>query len=204
MKQFWDERYSSPAYAYGTEPNTFFKQQLSMIPPGKLLLPAEGEGRNAVFAATQGWQVTAFDQSEAGKRKADQLASEKGVKLDYLVGTLDDLAFEVETFDAIGLVYAHFPAEWKEKYHRVFDTLLKPGGLVVFEAFSKGNLEYVRRNPGVGGPKDPGLLFSLEELRTYFPHYEYDLLAEEEVFLQEGLFHRGTGLVIRMVARKKA
>ena len=113
MKQFWDERYSSKAYAYGTEPNAFFKEKLSIIPPGKLLLPAEGEGRNAVFAAMQGWEVTAFDQSKEGKRKALLLAGEKGVKLDYLVGTLEDMAFEAESFDAIGLVYAHFPAELK-------------------------------------------------------------------------------------------
>ena len=61
MKEFWNERYSQEAYAYGTEPNAFFKSRIDQLSPGKLLLPAEGEGRNAVYAATKGFEVSAYD-----------------------------------------------------------------------------------------------------------------------------------------------
>ncbi|WP_209330730.1 class I SAM-dependent methyltransferase [Lunatimonas salinarum] len=204
MKQFWNERYAQEAYAYGTEPNAFFKNTLGKLSPGKLLLPAEGEGRNGVYAAMHGWEVSAFDQSEEGKRKADMLAENRGVRFDYKVGILEDMPFESGYFDVIGLIYAHFPAEVKEAYHRAFNSLLKPGGYIVFEAFSKGNLEYLRENPAIGGPRDAAMLFSKEELQHYFPDYEFELLSEDEVFLHEGLFHQGKGLVIRMLARKKS
>ena len=71
MLAHWNDRYSNPEYAYGTAPNEWFKEQLTHLPgKGRILLPAEGEGRNAVFAAKQGWEVSAFDPSEAGREKA--------------------------------------------------------------------------------------------------------------------------------------
>ncbi len=85
MRDFWNVRYSEEIYAYGTAPNVFFSSELKKLPPGKALFPAEGEGRNAVYAATCGWNVIAFDQSEAGKEKALQLAAKKGVEIDYAV-----------------------------------------------------------------------------------------------------------------------
>ena len=77
---FWDERYSTDEFIYGKEPNEFFRENLLKIRPGKLFLPGEGEGRNAVFAAKNGWTVDATDQSEIGKLKALKLASESGSK----------------------------------------------------------------------------------------------------------------------------
>lgn len=85
MKAFWNQRYDEPEYAYGTQPNLFFKDQLDQLTPGKLLMPAEGEGRNAVYAAGKGWEVTAFDSSSSGQKKALRLAQEKKVTLNYLV-----------------------------------------------------------------------------------------------------------------------
>ena len=82
--------------------------------PGKILLPAEGEGRNAVFAASIGWNVTAFDISDAGKEKAERLADKYGVNIQYMIGDVKDLVFEVESFDAIGLVFAHFPGMFRQ------------------------------------------------------------------------------------------
>ncbi|EON78615.1 hypothetical protein ADIS_0965 [Lunatimonas lonarensis] len=202
MKEFWDERYGGTEYVYGVEPNVFFKESLASLSPGSMLLPAEGEGRNAVFAASIGWKVSAFDQSEQAKRKSDLLAKKRGVQLDYRVGTLEDLAFASESFDAIGLIYAHFPPALKESYHRVFHSLLRPGGMILFEAFSKGNLEYLLKNPNIGGPKDEDTLFSRDELRDFFSGYELFLLEEKEVVLEEGIFHNGKGLVIRMIAKK--
>ena len=86
--RFWNDRYAQPEFAYGTEPNQFFADQLAQLTPGTLLLPAEGEGRNAVFAAQHGWTVDAFDFSEAAQTKARQLAANRGISISYTLGDL--------------------------------------------------------------------------------------------------------------------
>ena len=199
----WNDRYRLPAYAYGTEPNDFLRQELPKLPVGALLLPAEGEGRNAVFAAQLGWQVSAFDLSAEGRAKALQLAQTHGVAIDYAVGELAAQPYRPAQFDAIALIYAHFPAADKSAIHRALDRYLQPGGVVIFEAFSKQHLTYQARNPHVGGPKDEASLFSEAEIRRDFPHYTFRELREEVIELSEGEYHQGTGSVIRFVAVKE-
>lgn len=202
-KDRWDERYSNTEFAYGEEPNKYLKVQLDKLKVGTILFPAEGEGRNAVYAAKLGWEVFAFDISSEGKKKALQLATSNKVKIDYQVGELETLDYKVEQFDAIGLIYAHFPANIKSLYHNILDSYLRKGGVVIFEAFSKKHLEYVQNDEKVGGPKDIESLFSIEEIKSDFPDYDYEELAEMEIELNEGLFHNGKGSVIRFVGRKK-
>ncbi len=204
MHQKWDERYKDPEFAYGKEPNVFFKEWLPKFEPGSILMPADGEGRNGVFAAQLGWQVTSFDLSAEGQTKALQLAKENGVTLEYMVGDLAHLHFASETFDAIGLVYAHFSAEQKSLFHHKLNDFLRPGGIVILEAFSKRHLHFNTLHPAVGGPKDILMLYSTEEILIDFEQYEVLLLAEEEILLNEGKFHIGTGSVIRFVGRKAA
>lgn len=199
----WNERYGEEEYAYGEKPNVFFEEKIKALKTGKILLPAEGEGRNAVFAAKIGWSVFAFDQSEEGKKKAMKLAKKNGVTIDYQVGDLGAVNFTQEEFDAIGLIYAHFPAHLKSAYHKILDGYLKKGGFVVFEAFSKNNLAYRARNEKIGGPKDLDSLFSVEEIKADFSNYEIVQLEEKEVELGEGLYHNGKGSVIRFVGKKK-
>ena len=199
----WNDRYSKVEFAYGVAPNNYLKVQLEKLPGGAILFPAEGEGRNAVFAASLGWSVIAFDISDEGKKKALGLAEKNNVKLDYLVGELETLDFKSEQFDVIALIYAHFPARIKSSYHKTFDRLLKTGGLLIFEAFSKKHLDYAAVNQNVGGPKDIDSLFSIAEIQSDFPDYEVQELAEMEIELSEGLYHNGTGSVIRFVGRKK-
>jgi ubiquinone/menaquinone biosynthesis C-methylase UbiE len=201
-KQLWDTRYGEVEYAYGKEPNLFFKEQLEKFKSGSILLPAEGEGRNAVYAATKNWKVTAFDLSEAGKIKALLLAKEYSVSINYLVGDLEHLDFDKHAFDAIGLIYSHFLGNKKSLFHKKLDYYLKPGGIVIFEAFSKKNLSLVKANPKVGGAMDVTMLFSMEEIETDFSNYKLDLLEEREIQLQEGIYHNGIGSVIRFVGRK--
>lgn len=201
-KQRWDKRYNDTEYAYGKAPNTFFKEQLAHYKPGAILLPAEGEGRNAVYAATKGWTSTAFDLSEEGKLKALALAGEYNVSINYSVGDLGQLNFENEAFDAIGLIYAHFLADEKSAFHKKLSTYLKTDGVIIFEAFSKNNLPLVNANPNVGGAMDPDMLFSKEELKADFAMYEILLLEEKIVALKEGRYHNGVGSVIRFVGRK--
>ena len=113
MKEKWDDRYSEKEFAYGEQPNIYLKEQLTKFPLGKILFPAEGEGRNSVYAATLGWNVFAFDQSAEGKRKANQLADRHQVKITYEVGEFQSIKYQPNEFDAIGLIYAHFPADKK-------------------------------------------------------------------------------------------
>jgi len=199
----WNERYSNDEFAYGEQPNNYLKEQLEKLQPGSILFPAEGEGRNAVFAATLGWEVSAFDISAEGKRKALLLAEANGVAINYQVGDLLALNYKVEQFDAIALIYAHFPADIKSKYHRMLDKYLRRDGHIIFEAFSEKHLDYIARNEKVGGPKDIDMLYSIDEIQSDFGNYEIIELAEKEIELSEGLFHNGAGCVIRFVGRKK-
>lgn len=199
----WNERYRKAEYAYGTEPNEFLKEQLQLLKPGRILFPAEGEGRNAVFAARMGWQVSAFDISDAGKKKALALASQHGLTIDYQVGGFETVRFSQNQFDAIAFIFAHFPADIKSRCHRTLQAYLRPGGTVIFEAFSKNHLKYNAANERVGGPREFDMLFSVQELEADFVGYEVVQLAEEVVELNEGPFHSGTGSVIRFVGRKR-
>ncbi|NIG55452.1 bifunctional 2-polyprenyl-6-hydroxyphenol methylase/3-demethylubiquinol 3-O-methyltransferase UbiG [Chitinophaga sp. Cy-1792] len=202
-KNKWEERYASPVYAYGKTPNKFFEEWLLKFKPGTILMPADGEGRNGVFAALNGWRVTSTDQSEQGQLKALQLAAENGVPLDYVTGDFGEMNFPPASFDAIGLIFAHFPGDKKSGFHQLCNTFLKPGGIVIFEAYSKQHLQYKEKNPEVGGPNDITMLFSTEELFHDFPHYEIILLEEKEVLQEEGIFHNGLSSVIRFVGRKQ-
>ncbi|MEM9885637.1 MAG: class I SAM-dependent methyltransferase [Bacteroidota bacterium] len=201
--QFWNERYTKPEYAYGTAPNVFLKEQLEQLEKkGTILFGAEGEGRNAVYAAQMGWTVSAFDISEAGREKALQLAKKKEVQIDYQVGELPDLQFEAAPFDAIALIYAHFPPALQSSYHRLLDTHLRIGGYIIFEAFGKNHLPYRMQNPKVGGPADLAMLFSVEKLKSDFKNYNIHLLREEVIVLDEGSKHIGKGSVVRFVGQK--
>ncbi len=199
----WNDRYLEPTYAYGEKPNTYFKEQLEKIETGKILLAAEGEGRNAVYAAKLGWETSAFDISTEGRKKALALAAVNHVSLDYQVGELPKLDYLEEYFDVIALIYAHFPPAIKSSYHQHLHTLLRPGGTIIFEAFGKNHLSYREANPKVGGPKDLNFLFSTKELQTDFPDYDIIELEEKVVELSEGLYHNGEGSVVRFVGRKK-
>lgn len=198
MKEFWNERYGQEEYAYGVEPNAFFKDQLGKInSKGNLLMPAEGEGRNAIYAAKQGFEVTAFDMSEEAKNKALQLTGLNNVEIKYKTGTLEQLQFTEDSFDAVGLIFAHFPAHLREPYHKHFIKLLKPGGFIILEGFSKRQLKY-----SSGGPKNLEMLFSLENIKNDFSELDAITLIEEEIELNEGLYHKGPASVIRFVGEK--
>jgi len=202
-KEFWDNRYKNHAFAYGEEANEYLQEKLINQKPGTILFPAEGEGRNALFAAKLGWRVSAFDISIEGKNKAEKRAANNMLNIDYQVGELENLHFKTDEFDAMALIYAHFPAAIKSIYHRKLDTFLRIDGLLIFEAFSKKHLEYNSKNDKIGGPKDLNMLFSIEEIKSDFHNYETIELMEKEVELREGDFHNGLGSVIRFVGRKK-
>lgn len=202
MKEFWNERYSAEVFAYGKEPNVFFKESLDKMCVGKILLPADGEGRNSVYAAKLGFEVYACDLSTSGKTKAKALATQENVEINYLVGEFGDLSYKESEFDIIALIFAHFPADKKQAYHTLVNKYLKVGGSIIFEAFSKNHIKYNSENPNVGGPKDLDMLYYLEEIKNDFANFEFDLLNEQTIELNEGEFHKGTGSVVRFLGRK--
>ncbi len=181
----WNERYGQKAYAFGTEPNVFLKEQLDELNPGSILFAAEGEGRNAIYAAANGWEAHAFDISEEGQKKAFQLAKSHDVSLDYLLGQLPDLGYKENSFDAVGLICAHFPSEIKSEYHQILGNLVKKDGHIILEAFGTNHLPYREANPKVGGPRNLESLFSIEEIRSDFHDFEAIILEEIEIELTQ-------------------
>ncbi|MDA3891101.1 MAG: class I SAM-dependent methyltransferase [Salinivirgaceae bacterium] len=191
----WNKRYAQIEYVYGKEPNEFFKEQIQKLPNGKILLPAEGEGRNAVFAAQNNWQVEAFDSSSEAKNKAENLAKEKAVKLNYKISSFEEAKYEENTFDLIALIYAH--SSNRQQNHQKLIKLLKPGGILLLEGFSK----YQIKN-STGGPKSLDLLFSPQELTADFDELSEIELTETETYLSEGEHHLGRASIIRLIGKK--
>lgn len=201
--KMWNARFGRPDYTYGTQPNTYLKEKLDQLEVGSILFPAEGEGRNAVYAAQLGWHVAAFDISEEGQKKALKLAEKRNVVLDYRIGELQSLGYQPEQFDAIALIYAHFPTNIRSDYHKLLVSYLKKGGYLIFEGFSKKHLEYRTINEKVGGPRSLDLLFSIQELERDFEGFEILELKETVIELNEGTGHVGKGSVIRFLGKKK-
>ena len=133
----WNDRYSKDEFAYGEEPNNHLKEQLERLNVGTILFPAEGEGRNAVFAAGLGWTASAFDISVVGKNKAVRLAEINNVTIDYQVGELQALNYVPGQFDVIALIYAHFPADIKSPYHNTLDKYLRKNGIIILKPLVK-------------------------------------------------------------------
>ncbi|MDR3653646.1 MAG: class I SAM-dependent methyltransferase [Paludibacter sp.] len=195
MTEIWNQRYAQEEFVYGLKPNEFYKEQLLKLKPGKILFPAEGEGRNAIFAALNGWDVVAFDSSSEAKKKAEKLAIENDVEIKYLISSMEEVEFEENSFDAIVLIFAH--TENREENHRKLIRFLKPGGTLILEGFSKNQL-----SNNSGGPRNLAMLFSKDELETDFAGLKNVIISELDTKLEEGFLHNGNASVIRIVATK--
>lgn len=198
MKEMWNQRYAGEDYAYGKMPNEFFKEKLEALTPGRLLLPAEGEGRNAVFAARLGWQVYALDFSEEGRKKAMKLAGSNGVEIEYTLADITQMDFGRDTYDAAALIYAHMPPGFRKTVHsRIIDSL-KPGAVLILEGFNPAQL-----NNTSGGPASVEMLYTVAMLREDFKDLEILLLDEMDINLDQGEFHQGKASIIRFFGKKK-
>ncbi len=198
MKEFWNERYYEQEYVYGEKPNEYLKEQLLKLPVGKILLPCEGEGRNANFSTLNKWETFACDFSESGKTKAEALAAKNGVHFQYDICDVLEYQAPEESFDVIALIFAHFPENIRKKIHQKLLNLLKPGGKIIIEGFNKRQLG----RPS-GGPKSYEMLFDKGILIKDFEKCEIEELKEKNVFLSEGHLHKGEAELIRGIFRKK-
>ncbi len=197
MSLFWNERYSSEGFAYGTEPNQFLKNQLQHLNPGKMLLPGEGEGRNAVYAAQLGWNVHAIDSSSVAAKKAVELSNSRNVMIQYTVTDINEIVYSENHFDCIAIIFLHLPPETRVSFHTRMLGFLKPGGTLLLEAFSKQQLK-----KNTGGPNNFNMLYSKEELHADFSSASKFVIEEAEVKLNEGTYHQGVASLVRVIAKK--
>lgn len=195
MNNLWNQRYAQKEYVYGKEPNEFFKQELAKYKPGNILLPAEGEGRNAVYAAKLGWEVYAFDSSSEAIKKAQQLASENNVEIHYTLSSFEEADYPDDFFDLIGLFYAHTLS--RADNHKKLIRFLKPKGTIILEGFSKEQIHY-----NSGGPRKIEMLFSEEELQSDFAELTALKTEKKGLYLNEGKQHKGKASVIRLIGLK--
>ncbi|MDN6276335.1 class I SAM-dependent methyltransferase [Psychrobacter sp.] len=196
----WNERYNEPGFAFGTEPNDFLRAVAEKIPAGgDVLCIAEGEGRNAVFLAEQGYDVTAMDISEVGLRKASQLATDRGVTIKTQVADLADYSFGENEWDAIVSIWAHTPTPVRQYIHNQMATALKPSGVFILEAYT---FEQTTMS-GVGGPpaskKDN--FMSLKKLRAELNDLTEVVGVEKQRTVSEGKRHQGLSAVVQFVGR---
>jgi len=196
MQQFWDQRYVENETVYGNEPNKFFKLFIDLHKPGTLLLPGEGEGRNAVYAASKGWQVDAFDFSQVAREKALDFARGERVIINYELKNIADFKAGKQ-YDAVGLIFVHLPEVLRRKFHQEVYNSIKPGGFMVLEAFAKEQAQLES-----GGPRDATLLYDAPSLCNDFPFLHMLSCEQKEIFLDEGDYHKGKASVLRMIGQR--
>lgn len=197
MQNQWDKRYARQEYIYGTEPNNFLKEKLLSLKPGRILFPAEGEGRNAVYAATLGWEADAFDQSIEGRKKALQLQKQESVSINYYIQSLEEWNPEPDQYDCIALIFVHVPETLRKHLHQAAIRALKPGGLLILEGF---NIHQLTRNSG--GPKAIEMLFTVDQIKSDFSNLPDVEIMETQVVLNEGPLHQGLADVIQLTCHK--
>jgi SAM-dependent methyltransferase len=193
----WNERYQTEDFIYGKEPNDFLRAASLKVPPGRVLCLAEGEGRNAVFLAGQGHDVTAVDAAAVGLQKARRLAKERRVRINTEVADLGQYDLGQANWDLIVSIFCHVPQEIRTELHRKVVFALKPGGLFILEAYTPAQLAF-----GTGGPPTPELMMSLAALRTELAGLSFEHALETERKVVEGTHHSGRGAVVQLIARK--
>ncbi len=193
----WDERYQQPDYVYGREPNAFLRERVSRIPGGRVLSLADGEGRNGVFLASSGFAVTTVDSSTVGVEKAVRLAEERGVSVDIRVGDLAHFDLGNDAWDGIVSIFCHVPPPVRSALHRQVVAGLKPGGVLVLEAYTAAQL-----GRGTGGPPVAELMMSASMLAQELDGLVFEHLEELEREVVEGAGHTGVGAVVQCVAVK--
>lgn len=195
----WDERYSSPEYVFGTKPNAFLASCAHLLTSGEAALAiADGEGRNSVWLAKQGLQVTAFDASKVGIKKARKLAESEGVSVDYQLAKIEDWAWTPDKYDVVAAIFIQFaPPALRDQIFAGMKQTVKPGGLILMQGYRPEQIAY-----GTGGPGVPDQLYTEELLQDAFGDFEMVTLKSHDAELDEGPGHKGMSAVIDLIARK--
>lgn len=194
----WDIRYSEEGFVYGTEPNEFLRQHMNHLPSGgRVLCLAEGEGRNSVFLAKHGYDVTAVDSSAVGLRKAQDFARKEHVEITTIVADLADFIIEKDSYDAVISIFCHLPPSLRQNVYNQVINGLKENGILLLEGYTPAQLEN-----NTGGPPNKELLVTLEMLQTHFAPLQILHGVELEREVIEGKLHTGLGSVVQFIAQK--
>ena len=193
----WDQRFSQRVYVYGTCPNDFLRDAIANKPKGKVLCLADGEGRNGVYLAQQGHEVTSVDISSAGLQKARDLANKRGVSIQTIVADLHIFDMGQNQWDAIVSIFCHLPTPTRLAVHKRVIKGLKPGGLFLLEAYTPAQIAL-----GTGGPRAEDLLMTLSDLQAELCGMELVHACELERDIHEGILHNGRSSVVQVIARK--
>jgi SAM-dependent methyltransferase len=190
----WDERYSQPGFAYGTEPNEFLASVAGRIPAGPVLSLGEGEGRNAAFLAGLGYSVVAVDQSGVGLAKARRLAADRGRAIETVCADLAAFPIEPRAWAGVVSIFCHLPRRVRVPLYAAAVRGIRPGGVFILEAYTPGQVAR-----GTGGPKDPDMLVSLAEVNEELAGLELVHACELEREVHEGAYHTGMASVVQVV-----
>jgi len=193
----WDQRYSDTDYVYGTDPNTFLAGAITKLPKGKILCVAEGEGRNAVFLAEQGYQVTAVDSSIVGLAKARKLAEQRGVDIQTIVSDLAHFTIEPDSWDGVVSIFAHVPPPVRKQLHQDIVNGLRSGGVLILEAYRPDQLKFK-----TGGPPTAEFMMTLAGLEQELTGLNFEYAVELDRDVVEGKFHTGKGAVVQIIGIK--
>ncbi|GAB4173894.1 MAG: class I SAM-dependent methyltransferase [Rhodocyclaceae bacterium] len=198
-RDFWNQRFEREGYLFGTEPNRFLVSQRHLLAPGmQALSVADGEGRNSVWLAGQGLEVTAVEFSPVAVEKARRLAGSRGVSPRLHVADVFEWEWPRERFDIVAAIFIQFaaPGEREPLFGRMKEAL-KPGGHLVLQGYTPKQLDY-----RTGGPPHVENLYTEALLREAFADFDIVHLREHEDELAEGDGHRGRSALIDLVARR--
>jgi len=198
---FWDARYADDGYVFGEEPNQWLAENAGLLTAGmKALLPGDGEGRNGVWLARRGLNVTTVDASPVGVEKARKLAAARGVEMTVVTADLRDWDAPEGMYDLVVLAFVHVDPAVRADIHRKVARTLKPGGLLLLEGFAPDHLGY-----GKGGPKTKEMMFTAASMTEDFADLlDIEHLEELRTELPSSERHGGPAVVLRLRGRRKA
>lgn len=194
----WNARFDTADYVFGEAPNAYLARQAAGLVPGAALCVADGEGRNGVWLAEEGWQVLSLDFSPVAQEKAAALAARRGVALRLEQGDVHDWPYPEAGFDLVADIFSQFSApEDRARKWQGMCRALRPGGHLIVQGYTPAQLRH-----RTGGPAQVENLYTPDLLREAFAGLEILHLEECEADLHEGAGHSGRSAVIGMVARK--
>ncbi len=198
MKEHWDQRFAEAEFAYGTDAHVSVREQVGGPGRGRILCLAEGQGRNAVYLASLGYEVTVLDYSAVGLGRAAELAAARGVSIHLLEADLRTYSFDSEAWDGIVSIFGHLPAPLRAKVHGQLRGALKPGGWLQLVGYHPKQLEY-----RTGGPQEPSMLYTVDGLKNELgPRWNYKVAEVVERVLDEGPYHQGMSAFVHVFAHK--
>src|SRR5512139_4061916 len=186
--EHWNRRFERDDFLFGTEPNAWLREQVGAFAPGgRVLSVADGEGRNSVWLAGQGFAVDAFDIAEVGVAKARALAAREGVQVNFHVADVDGFAWPTAAYDGVAAIFVQFadPALRARLFARIVASL-KPGGVLILQGYTPKQLDYK-----TGGPPIASHLYTEALLREAFADLQILKLREYEAEVHEGSGHHG-------------